>query len=335
MLNGSPNWPLLSVTRFVLALLVVTFHLFVFNQGSRILSISMMLNAFAAVMAFLVISGYSIAHSYSKRPEGFFPRRIRRVYPVYLICLFFSLTPFYFTPVHIVLPSGYDATWPTLWQFIGNMLLLQPTFVAPMKQIMPNWTLGVECAFYAMAPLFARLSRKALVVIICLSIVIFALQPFSARLSTTLISSKVGIFAILVLAWAWLMGWYMAKYPRSNWSVAFLILSPGVLMLNRQTGVPAEGTALVLAATNTVIALGHRIEISKKLQGFLNYLGELSYPMYLIHLPLFFLIQVATKQIFNPLFYVGATLIASAMVYHLFDAPFRRLGNRKYQNHVS
>ena len=80
------NWELLSITRFMLAFIVMAVHLGNADH-TRFLNWASAFGGFESVLGFLLISGFSIGKSISKNKESYFKRRVARIYPVYLASL--------------------------------------------------------------------------------------------------------------------------------------------------------------------------------------------------------------------------------------------------------
>jgi peptidoglycan/LPS O-acetylase OafA/YrhL len=59
----------------------------------------------------------------------------------------------------------------------------------------------------------------------------------------------------------------------------------------------------------------------------MNYLGNVSYPLYLCHYSMLVLIGAAipVRAALTPLLYV-ASVVAAVIIYHCVDAPLRRYG---------
>jgi peptidoglycan/LPS O-acetylase OafA/YrhL len=160
------RWPVLGVIRFFLALVVAGAHLTAYvGQTSQLVSLQYF-SGLAAVIGFLVISGYSIAASYSKRSDGFYARRIMRIFPLYAaMIVFIALLP--------KINHAFGATpWP---QLLGNLFLLQGFVVAPISANPVVWSLSLEAFFYLLTPLIARLSQRTLLAVICTSALACAL----------------------------------------------------------------------------------------------------------------------------------------------------------------
>ncbi len=78
-LPAPDSWKILGGLRFALAMIVLFGHLARFVPDRGLINKGLLLlgglGAAAAVFCFLVISGYSIAHSITVKPQGYFRRR--------------------------------------------------------------------------------------------------------------------------------------------------------------------------------------------------------------------------------------------------------------------
>lgn len=82
-LNNFDQWSILALLRFILASIVSINHLGEYTSLGW-MAVIPKLGAFGAILGFLLISGYSVCTSYSKWPEKFLYRRLRRLYPIYI-----------------------------------------------------------------------------------------------------------------------------------------------------------------------------------------------------------------------------------------------------------
>ena len=148
-------WPLLGGVRFALACVVVAEHFQWFLPHPAV-ELVRLFGPFAAVVGFLFISGYSIAASYERAPKGFYVRRLRRIYPWYALALGLSLVPFLITGRALFTFGGIPFPRPSALTVAGNALFLQGFAVPVVGGDTALWSLSVEVACYALAPLFAR-----------------------------------------------------------------------------------------------------------------------------------------------------------------------------------
>lgn len=84
------NWAALAGARFILSVVVLMCLLSIVARGS-VSDIFEQFNAFSAVIAFFLISGYSIRLSIARDQSGYFARRFWRIYPIYAASLLFAV----------------------------------------------------------------------------------------------------------------------------------------------------------------------------------------------------------------------------------------------------
>jgi peptidoglycan/LPS O-acetylase OafA/YrhL len=308
------RWPVLGGLRFFLALVVAGAHLTLYAApNSRLLGLQYF-SGLAAVLGFLVISGYSIAASYAKQSHGFYARRGLRILPLYAAML----------TLIALLPEINKAFGPPdRGQLLGNLFLLQGFFVQPIPANAVVWTLSVEAFFYLATPLIARLSQRALMTTICMSAAACGLArflnlPFYAGL---LFGSNV-----LLLGWAWILGFW-AYRNASNSHTLLVAQSIGICTMAL---INSSFLMFLWPVTWTItivgIGYGHRAPYNKRVAQCLSLLGDASYPLYLFHLPVFSLIKVF-KLSTSANVYLIIVVVISTLLDRAFDRPFKGLVN--------
>jgi peptidoglycan/LPS O-acetylase OafA/YrhL len=263
------------------------------------------------VLGFLIVSGYSIGNSLQRRPEGFFRRRVLRIYPLYFIAVLYALVPFL---------SGADALFtatpmetiarPHAWVVLGNLLMLQNLICPPVDSNMLVWTLGIEVTCYLLAPWFRRTRTFYLLLIILGSALVYSLYPQLQRRGYGHYATLLWGIPLLMFAWAWLAGFLL---QRSGTSLiagsAVVILCVGVNLIN--TAYAAPYSVACVAGAAALVTLAPRLWIPARVGPVLNYLGDLSYPLYLFHLPTF-LLGYCIMDNHSPLGLVAMSLAVSA-----------------------
>jgi peptidoglycan/LPS O-acetylase OafA/YrhL len=78
------RWDLLGLMRYLLASIVAISHLKWYLAGAQPIYRVAEFSGLVAVLGFLLISGYSIAASYEREPQGYFFRRFLRIVPLYV-----------------------------------------------------------------------------------------------------------------------------------------------------------------------------------------------------------------------------------------------------------
>ena len=299
------RWAVLAGLRFGLAMVVVAGHLswFPASSGGAVaramggLMAGLMaglaeLGGTSAVLGFLVISGYSIGHSLDRRPAGFYRRRVLRIYPVYAAAVAYAVVPFALRPGPLTGPGlAFAVPRPTAAVVAGNLLLVQNLACPPLGSDPLVWTLGIEVVCYAAAPWLRRWPTPALAGVVGASALAFADYPRSplsdhGRLHY---GSLLYGLPLALFAWAWVAGFLMHRHRArpARWGVGVAVLGAGLLVVNDAYGQP--GSVSTFAAAVLVVAAAGRVPVPRWLGPGLNRLGDLSYPLYLFHLPTFLL----------------------------------------------
>lgn len=274
------DWNLLAVLRFVLAAIVVCCHLSWFSPlpvawVEQVAS----LGGKAAVIGFLLVSGFSIAASVDRGGTwAFYRRRWWRIYPLYVVAVLATAILQVVIGADLDLPHKELArdTWPT---FVGNLFLLQTFVVKPLAFDGPIWSLAVEVFFYLLAPWLWRLKRWALLALIVFSAGCYLLPKHEDWGAVYLVLCKLNA---LKYAWCWLLGLLWFRERSLVVKVALVGgLAPLMIVLGR-----SEPLGFVTyLVTIAVLMYADRIRMPVKLAAVADYLGGLSYPLYLLHLP--------------------------------------------------
>jgi peptidoglycan/LPS O-acetylase OafA/YrhL len=263
-------------------------------------------------LAFLLISGYSIAHSYNRQSAGFYRRRFWRIYPVYLFCLGLCAISFLPDWKTFAAPGG-NVDLPPRIEWLNHALFGQGFWSYGMFCFAPSWSLSIEVFFYLLTPLFARCRSWVLIGLILVSAAlhfvcqVYNFDPVGGR--------KYG-FAALVVCWAWLAGFIYYRHSSSRKAKSMLFALPAVLS-------PGPSTV----ATACGLLFWNRVRLSAWLQACLHFSGEVSYPLYLVHCPVFWLIYRNFHSSAAWVYVVGC-LLAACLVHLLIEWPIRWLRHR-------
>lgn len=314
------RWTVLAGLRFFFAFIVVAEHTFQMAHLPGWLKLIRLCDAIAAVVGFLLVSGYSIAHSITENPQGYYLRRLRRIYPLYLAGLLLAVVPLYLCrpPESTVV---YTAVHGSLspWPYLGTALFLQGFIV---KTVLTNnvlWTLSLEVFFYIIAPWLVRLSSRVIAAMIACSAAAYLtgiewhhvpwIQLWGGN--------------VLFYGWAWLLGFLYYRLQSDRRMIAAIILLPGCLIAFYNV-LPHKLDGYTLLVGMTLLVLGPFVKIgSSGVKKSLNYLGEISYPLYVVHWPLLLILADRFPNR-SGAYFVAFVVIAAAVAYHLVDVPFRR-----------
>ena len=325
--RGSQQWQILGGLRFYLASIVVCGHLFRFIPAKGIFNRALLgfgkLDAVAAVIGFLVISGYSIAHSAARQPDGYYRRRLIRIYPLYLVGVLSAVGLHLLVGPAIRVLDG-EFLIPNASTIAGNLVFLQGFTVHPITANRPLWTLAVEVFCYLFAPLLLRLDSRKLLALMLISLGAYALFP---KLHLDFYSRLLWGEPVLFLAWAWLGGFALYR-KQVDPTFTLLLLFAGVFALSANQIAMTRFAPFTFALSVVVLGLAARIRVPDLFARLLGYVGEISYPLYIVHLPMLIFGYVVLGLRSGPALALLALLGAIA-AYHLVDVPIRVRSRRR------
>lgn len=308
------SWAILALLRWALASIVVVTHFRVtFVPDNAVLAEIAALGARAAVMGFFLISGYSIAHSYRVKPQGYFRRRFLRIYPLYFAAIIFTQLVVFLAPSPAQCLGHYRfiATGPGT--LLANLLLLQNFAAIAITYDLPLWTLSIEVFYYLLAPFFFRQAPLSLAFLTIGSMAFFALSPANLPLYG---------YATLVFLWPWLIG-FLLGHGRGGLLLPLVLGGLGAVLVATSRTQTAESLSVVTYLISLIlIVIAGSFRLPEALRRVADYLGELSYPLYLFHLPLLiFFFKVAGVR--SPLLFLVLVVASTAIFYHLFDQKMK------------
>lgn len=304
------SWPLLALMRFFLSIVVLVSHLHLFTDLPPVFKIVESIGGKAAVLGFLLISGISIAVSYEKSGTGFFKRRFLRIYPLYLPAVLFTVFIQYL--VGSPFNTG-DDTFAAAGDLtsLGNILFLQGFAVIPMAYNQPLWSISVEVFFYLLVPLFFKLRPGVILLLILVSM-------FSYYSTYRYFDYYLYGFSALIYAWPWLTGFLLIKSKNVLLAIFLIVIGALVLSTNRTIAVERSSwITYTVVSLSVFLCIQVRFNLAKSIQRILNYLGELSYPIYLFHMPVLILLYYLGVR--DCVSFVAITIILIIPINYLFD----------------
>jgi peptidoglycan/LPS O-acetylase OafA/YrhL len=301
-------WPALGGVRFFLAMIVVATHSHDFRViGGEWRTFLDDMSAFAAVIGFLVISGYSIAASHAKEPQNYYFRRCLRILPLYFLAIAFASV--------CILPLGGI---PTDWSnAAGNLIFLQGIICKPLRTNEVVWTLSIEVFYYLLAPLLARLSTAVLGTVMAAGAVVFVLADQTNPPYPHLQHGS----AIAVLAWSWLLGFVAFRLKRAYVAGAVIAAVAGIA-LGLSQSVTGKDWFVIVAVVAMGIGFGARLNAPTWVSRSFSFLGDLSYPLYLFHYP-FFLTYHGFRTPVDATLLIGAVITFAIMLDRYYDKPIK------------
>lgn len=341
-------FPNLNGLRFFAALGVMIYHFF----GMEVF------NGHLGVVLFFVLSGFLITYLLLEEKERinnieikkFYIRRILRIWPLYFLILLIASVIYYFSSG---LDAGYFEALPYFLFFIPNW-----AFVAEISLYYAGilWSVGAEEQFYLLWPWFVlKLKAKKLIYIFLGFIVFWTLSPhvidfinfryLSGNDTLQLISKFIGRMGFGSMATgatlAYLAKFYSQKlkyiyHPVVQISTLVITLVLWIGNLLPHLGAVDQVYSILFAVLIANFALNPKVVISLE-NKILNYLGKISFGLYVYHLLGFDLTKfLASKIGFKipdiPMFIlgVGTTVVIATISYKYFEKPFLRFKSKKY-----
>ena len=334
--SEDPRYYTLDGMRGVAALMVVHFH-YVLVAG-YVLGDQHKMQAYLAVDLFFALSGFVIALSYSDKLasalsiSGFVKRRLIRLYPLYIFGIALGLS----IEVARALSTGSGFKISEWAVEFGFNLFFLPSFqheiLFPLN--LPAWSLFYEMAVNILfAWVLWRVPAKLLVPIAIASIfpiVWFSSYPVYFGNGDASNDIVVGFARTLL---SFIIGILLFRYARAERrNVSLLACLPLfflVVVLIQGRNQPVVEFASVLLAFPLLLFFAIRIEPPAYLRGLFSWLGDISYPVYLIHFPLMIpattgFVALGIPPLFYPALFIVIVAVLGYALGKFYDEPVRR-----------
>lgn len=271
------------------------------------------------VKFFFIISGFVIFLSLNNlsNVKDFIINRFSRLYPTYWICLLITIL---FIMVFPVPSLNY-----TFYEILANFTMVQGYLkIKHVDQV--YWSLGIELIFYGLMAIIFKLklikhfNTISLFWLLLVLISLFNKSYFFKILTSALILQHIPLFIMGIM-------FYKLKNNAGNFFIHFLIFFSYFLTLYRMYD---DGIAnpqyplsnfLFIFFTIVVILFYYfsYFSISFFQNGFLNFIGRISYPLYLLHNVIGYSIIYRVKKMYDIeiVYVVCASVITILMAYFI------------------
>jgi len=328
-------WSLLAGQRFLLAIWVLIDHTYCFGPADHGVPFPTK-SGYFAVFCFFLISGFSIHHSIAEEPAGYYTRRFWRIVPINVVAV--TIGWLAYSAFGLSGDYAVPETVPSVWEWLAYLLLLQGLLPTHISLLQPSWSLNIEAIYYAAAPFLRKLGIGALTLTGITSFAFLCVQPYTNSLPSMLLK-PLWAFAFL---WVWLGGWlaYMRPFDKSYAAglvfagAAYLWLAPAYFDI---TG--AGSAAFNFGAwTLTILTLFFRWNFPRPVWAdkAMNYLGDLSFPLYLLHYPILYVLTSTVLKAYPTwnygVIHVAISLGTAAFALKFLDEPLRTASRRWFLN---
>lgn len=375
-LQRAPRLDELDSLRGLLSIWVVISHVICWS-GLREFStsspgqqlISSIIGAGPAVDAFMILSGFAISILVHKRNESyarFMQGRFFRIYPVYIICLALgatvamSITPFvlntapwratseYFSQLNLLSRSEIsNVNAHVLW----HLTLLNGLIPAHMLTnstgtlLAPAWSISLEWQYYIVAPLIVRHVRSVYCVLFLAMIAVIGMSVghLWANPHLAFLPAQLPLFLIGVGCYPLYENASKREFSQSSSEMMIIAALFSASMITRWHTVAITLWTLVfaciIAPRNDKLFRPLNMLRALLLRRELQYLGRISYPVYLVHWPLIicllagllhFFPSIAPRYAVVILAITGIplTLAVSSALHFFWEKPAMAFGKR-------
>lgn len=361
-LATKPHYPILDGLRGVAAIIVVTFHL---CEPLSTNNIDKMVNhGYLAVDFFFLLSGFVIGYAYDDRWNkmtigSFFKRRIERLQPMVVLGMTLGAIGFYFT----------DSTlWPLIhtvpvWKFLLVVLVGYTILPVPLSLDIRGWeemhplnSVGWSLFFEYIANIlyaigirkFSKTALSVLVVIAAIALAQLAISNGDVSGGWTLNKAHLR-FGFTRVMYPFFAGLLLSRIVKpTKIKNAFLlcsILIAIILYMPRIGGADNlwmngiyESVCIILIFPVIVYIGASGVIQSQRGNRICKFLGEISYPLYMVHYPLVYfyvawlsnhkgytIVQVWPQAL---AILIGAIILAYAAL-KWYDEPVRKWLRKK------
>jgi peptidoglycan/LPS O-acetylase OafA/YrhL len=295
-----------GVTRLILAAMVVESHYREYAAWNPCDAI--------AVYGFFFLSGYWIAtlwtakYSRTHRPVlTFYLSRLWRILPLAMIGNVAAI---------LIIPATADT-------IVRSLLLLGSATLRTYPVDPPLWSIDVELQFYLLAPLLLATMHYRIITALVLTIGFFGLFSLATQILPTTVLSGLVLFALGIL-FAWHRQFKAAR-RLAPYCVTAIVLAVTLADLTTPSWLPNERLLNVATAFFFLPVVAATLE--RKSGALDRSLGDLAYPLYVIHFPIRYFGETVIPQ-HSTIVPLALTIAMTLILYAIVDRPSEMLRQR-------
>jgi peptidoglycan/LPS O-acetylase OafA/YrhL len=342
LLKSKQHYEILDGLRGVAAIAVVIFHFMeiVYTPDNNFIS-----HGFLAVDFFFCLSGFVIAYAYDNRignmgMKAFFISRVIRLHPLVVVGTVLGLIGFIWDPF-MAPPAAYGPGQLTLLFLFGILMIPYPTVAERWYNLFnlnaPSWSLFWEyVANIVYGIVLWKLSRRTLLLLLLIAAAVLCYVSYTVGNLLGGWSGETFWQGGARISYSFLAGMLVYRYRLSiknklGFTGLSIHLLAALLMPATRWNWITELVAVVLYFP-VIIMLGAGAGLHSAAKGLCNFLGKLSYPLYMTH----YMVMFAFANYYNKykpdtphlaiIVLVGLlALIGFAyLVMTVFDTPVRK-----------
>lgn len=304
----------MEILRFILSICVVLTHIDFLN-GTEFAYLKLM--GGVAVTSFFILSGYIIPKAldlnYFKRGGvlmgggRYIANRALRVYPMYWLAILIVFIDYVYLNKTFLYDGRFD--FSSLQTLSFNLFL--PPFTDRTKSlyIPVAWSLKVEFAWYVLAPIIfsilyllpnriLKYKIRTLAILALIATYLFVKNEISGLLGDMSGYTLFFLSGALLYAVESDFNFYLRGYFAS-----LVVISIGIY-----SGIIGINVQITLTLLTLVVISAQKKSFSKKSQ-FIRFLGDISYPIFILHLTYVNNAYLKTYQIISPYFNSSDSLL--------------------------
>ncbi len=300
---------------------------------------------YLGVDIFFVISGYVISQRIYKDYllygkiliKDFFIRRLKRIFPVLIFIVFFTFFTFFLFGQLNLLVNNFNTSFFSIFGVSNIYFLLQEkdyfdtVFNDPLGH---TWSLGVEEQFYLIYPILIyglfRVLKENREKKICLIFFIISILLIFLTFYLSVDNPSLVFYFPLFRFWEFLAGcslfFIKIKNNKKNslFSLLFFILILTALLTNIPVPYLYNNLIIVIFSSLLIYFYNKSALIDFIFENkFIIYIGNISYSLYLWHLPVIYFIDLYFGPILKNILSLPISVVLSMFTYHFIENKFR------------
>jgi peptidoglycan/LPS O-acetylase OafA/YrhL len=271
----------INLVRFVLAFNVTAFHLW--NSLARGAGP-------VAVLGFFYISGYVTTqttqevYTSARRAGAFLLNRVLRIYPQYVVAVLLSLAGLAAFPEAADHINDY-ISWPDGWKEWIPQFTIFGLYGSEVRLLPATWVLGTELWFYLLIGLVTGHSKRLTIALVLVTVPVGVLCALHV-LPFDFYGHPVGnafVFALGSLTYFYRDSVRIGRVTLAVACLAYLMHTYAVPLLE-DSDLDLENISASLASFSPIVVYLLQNDFAAEwIAGLSNFLGRLSYPVFLTH----------------------------------------------------
>lgn len=304
-----------------------------------------------AVTLFFVLSGFLITYLLLEEKsrtdtislKEFYVRRVLRIWPLYYLVILLTLLLYALFPA-LEMPRVETAPLALYTFLLANISLFVGTVVTPLT---PLWSVGVEEQFYALWPVLIKKSTNTLHVLLAVIAIYLSVKAAFTILGYKTVTSLIGetrvdcmaiggVGAVILRGRGRLLSLLFSRTTQALcWGI--FLYSTLVKPIHIMTSIDHELYSILFMVLILNVSSNDASIVNLERPLF-DFLGKISYGLYVFHMLVIFLLRFLLKPLVLPqtwgsylLVYLAVpatTILVAYLSYRFFELPFLKMKDR-------